>query len=69
MSSKWCNWCNVSAKDWSLHGKRHGELWTLEIKGVANRPLIDAILVSNYILSILHIIIGMGNSLVDAFLS
>jgi hypothetical protein len=40
----------------------------LEIKGVTNRPLIDAIPVSIYILSILHIIIGMGNSLVDAFL-
>ena len=38
------------------------------LKGVTNRPLIDAIPVSNYILPILHIIIGMGNSLVDAFL-
>ncbi|MFN9978740.1 MAG: hypothetical protein ACK53Y_02440 [bacterium] len=54
MSGKWCNWCNLSAKDWSLHGNRHGELWTLEIKGVTNRPLIDAIPVSIYILSILH---------------
>jgi len=38
------------------------------LKGVTNRPLIDAIPVSHYILPILHIIIGMGNSLVDAFL-
>jgi hypothetical protein len=38
------------------------------LKGITNRPLIDAIPVSHYILPILHIIIGMGNSLVDAFL-
>jgi hypothetical protein len=38
------------------------------LKGVTNRPLINAIPVSNYILSILHIIIGMRNSLVDEFL-
>jgi hypothetical protein len=31
MSSKWCNCCNLSAKDWSLHGHHHGELWTLEM--------------------------------------
>jgi hypothetical protein len=88
MSDKWWNWCNLSAKDWSIHGHRCGELWTLEmienvqqnvelsnmpespqnLKGVTNRQLVDAIPVSNYILPILHIIIGMGNSLVDAFL-
>jgi hypothetical protein len=88
MSGKWCNRCYLSAIDWSLHGHRRGELWTLEmienvrqnvelnnmpetpqnLKGVTNRPLIEAIPVSNYILPILHIIIGMGNSLVDAFL-
>jgi len=38
------------------------------LKGVTNRPLINATPVSNYILPILHNIIGRGNSLVDAFL-
>ena len=31
MSDKWWNWCNLSAKDWSIHGHRCGELWTLEM--------------------------------------
>ena len=88
MSGKRCNWCNLSAKKWSLQGHHCGEFWMLEmienvqqnvelnnmpetlqnLKGVTNRPLIDAIPVSNYILPILHNIIGRGNSLLDAFL-
>jgi hypothetical protein len=36
--------------------------------GVTERPLIDTVPMSNYILSILHIIIGMGNTFVNAFL-
>jgi len=35
------------------------------IKGCTAKPLFDAVPVCNYILSILHIIIGIGNSLVD----
>ena len=31
-------------------------------------PLIDAVPIENFILSVLHILIGMGNSLVDCFL-
>jgi hypothetical protein len=36
-----------------------------DIKGVTLQPLFDAIPIGNYILSVLHIIIGVGNSLVD----
>ncbi len=36
-----------------------------DIKGVTLRPLFDAIPIRNYILIVLHIIIGVGNSLVD----
>jgi hypothetical protein len=36
-----------------------------DIKGVTLWPLFDAIPIRNYILSMLHIIIGVGNSLVD----
>jgi hypothetical protein len=88
MSSKWCNWCTLSAKEWSLQGHGHGEMWTLEmlhnirnqvecnnmpetpqnLRGVTERPLIDSVPVSNYILCILHIIIGMGNTFIDAIL-
>jgi hypothetical protein len=37
------------------------------VMGCVNRPLIDAVQVENFILSILHIIIGVGNSLLDVF--
>ncbi len=36
-----------------------------DIKGITMRPLFDAIPINNYVLSVLHIIIGIGNSLVD----
>lgn len=39
----------------------------INLKGVTNTPFIDAMPVSNYILSIFHIILCMGNSLSDAF--
>ncbi len=40
-----------------------------DIKGCTERPLFDSVPVENYILSLLHIIIGMGNTLVDSFLA
>jgi hypothetical protein len=36
-----------------------------DVRGVTMRPLFDAIPINNYVLSVLHIIIGIGNSLVD----
>jgi hypothetical protein len=38
------------------------------IKGCTEKPLIDSVPIENFILSILHIIIGVGNAFVDAFL-
>jgi hypothetical protein len=35
------------------------------IRGCTENPLFDAVPVSNYVLSVLHIIIGIGNSLID----
>jgi hypothetical protein len=35
--------------------------------GCVKRPLIDAIPIDNFILSVLHIIIGIGNTLLDDF--
>jgi len=87
-SSKWCNWCMLSPKEWSVSGHERGELWTIDkiydirqqvsdgtlteapqnIKGCTEKPLIDAVPVENFILSILHIVIGVGNTFVDAFL-
>ena len=32
------------------------------------RPLIDAVAVENFILSVLHILIGMGNVLIESYL-
>mmetsp|Transcript_16263 Transcript_16263/g.23225 ORF Transcript_16263/g.23225 Transcript_16263/m.23225 type:complete len:96 (+) Transcript_16263:1717-2004(+) len=32
------------------------------------RPLIDAVAVENFILSVLHILIGMGNVLIETYL-
>jgi len=37
------------------------------IMGCIKTPLIDAVPIENFILSVLHIIIGIGNTLVDAF--
>jgi hypothetical protein len=37
------------------------------IMGYIKTPLIDAVSIENFILSVLHIIIGIGNTLVDAF--
>lgn len=88
MSSKWCNWCMLSAKEWSTVGHNQGGAWTIEkiyeirqkvkdgllsetpqnIRGCTEIPLIDAVPIENFILSVLHIVIGVGNSLVDAFL-
>jgi hypothetical protein len=36
-----------------------------DVRGVTMRPLFNAIPINNYVLSVLHIIIGIGNSLVD----
>jgi hypothetical protein len=38
------------------------------IRGVTELSLIEAVPIENFILSVLHILIGMGNSLVDCFL-
>jgi hypothetical protein len=35
--------------------------------GCVKRPLIDAVPIDNFILSVLHIIIGIGNTLLDDF--
>jgi hypothetical protein len=87
-SGKWCNWCMLSPKEWSVFGHDKGELWTIDkiydirqqvedgtlteipqnIKGCTEKPLIDSVPIENFILSILHIIIGVGNAFVDAFL-
>ncbi len=87
-SGKWCNWCMLSPKEWSVFGHDKGELWTIDkiydirqqvedgtlteipqnIKGCTEKPLIDSVPIANFILSILHIIIGVGNAFVDAFL-
>jgi hypothetical protein len=34
---------------------------------ILKRPLIDAVPIENFILSVLHIIIGIGNTLIDGF--
>jgi hypothetical protein len=39
------------------------------IRGSTENPLFDAVPVSNYAPSVLHIIIGIGNSLIDGFMS
>jgi len=84
-SSKWCNWCMLSPKEWAIDGHEKGEKWTIEkiyeirnnvagnnlaetpqnIRGCTAEPLIDCIPIENFILSILHIIIGIGNSLIE----
>ena len=38
------------------------------LKGCTQRPLIDSVPIENFILCILHIIIGMGNTLINSFL-
>ena len=35
------------------------------IFGCTNKPLFDAVPIENYIINVLHIVIGIGNSLVD----
>jgi len=37
------------------------------VMGCVKRPLIDLFPIENFIMSILHIIIGVGNSLLDVF--
>jgi len=37
------------------------------VMGCVKRPLIDAVPIDNFILSVLHIIIGFGNTLLDDF--
>ncbi len=39
-----------------------------KIRGCTERPLFDAVPVENFIISLLHIIIGMGNALVDGLI-
>lgn len=65
MSGSWCNWCKLSPK-----GVENGNLaeTLANLKGCAMRPLIDAVAVENFILSILHILIGMGAVLIESFL-
>jgi len=41
---------------------------TANLKGCTMRPLIDAVAVETFILSILHILIGMGNVLIESYL-
>jgi len=37
------------------------------VMGCMKRPLIDAVPIKNFTLSVLHIIIGIGNTLIDGF--
>ncbi len=39
-----------------------------DIKGVTKRPLFDAVPIQNYIVSVLHIIIGMGDTMTDGII-
>ncbi len=52
------------------HNVKHNNLSPTpqNLKGVTDSPLIDAVPVQNFILCVLHTIIGMGNTLVEAFL-
>jgi hypothetical protein len=29
-SSKWCNWCKLSLKEWAVDGHELGKLWTIK---------------------------------------
>jgi len=73
-SSKWCNWCILSPKEWSVVGHDRRELWTIDniygihqqvrygiiteaphhIKGCTETPIIDAVPVDNYVLSVAY---------------
>ncbi len=39
-----------------------------DVKGVTKRPLFDAVQIQNYIVSVLHIIIGICNTMTDGII-
>jgi hypothetical protein len=74
----WMEVGHVHGEKWSinkLHDIRqlvedHGmPEWPQIIMGCTHSPMFDAVPVENFIISMLHIIIGIGNSLIDIFLS
>ncbi len=81
MPTSWCTWCKLSKSQWSPQGHQKGDLWTLEeINNIRDHIEVSraeetpATIMGcrarlyNYILSILHIIIGVGNKFVDQIL-
>ncbi len=67
MSSVWCTWYKLSKRAWAHPGHHSGECWTI-IKRFMELPLFDSILVKNYIIPVLHLLIGIGNNSLDGFL-
>ena len=74
---EWSTYSHTKGEPWSI-GKIESIRTQVEnkaiiqtpgnLKGCTQRPLIDSVPIENFILSVLHIIIGMGNTLIDAFL-
>lgn len=78
MSSSWCFWCKQRMAEWKKDTNNNADIWTLneikrcveeEIKcaGIVKLPIWDAIEINFYILSLLHLFLGMGNDIIDSF--
>jgi hypothetical protein len=82
MSPHWCVHCKLQPKDWKVHGHQLGEPRTIQFncdmaksnvregplrKGVKTTPYWDFIPISNYVVPILHNMIGIGNDILKYY--
>ena len=82
MSGHWCHICMALKKDWAKEGHSTGEKWTIQKmidmlgkgntgtdrKGMKARPYWDFIPIENYIIPLLHVMIGVGNDILEHFM-
>jgi hypothetical protein len=81
-TSNWCWLCQLSHSRWQSSQHYHGDLWTLQsiietaakvppggkpIMGVKTKPLIEHIGVDRYVCPPLHLLLGIGNRILDDF--
>ena len=81
MSSHWCHICKLAKEVWAEEGHSKEEPWTIQrIIDMANQnkkgkdrigvkiePFWDFIPIKNYIISMLHVMIGVGDDILTYF--
>jgi len=83
LSGAHCYVCDSSKVSWQNINHVKGDIWTLDkiqqvctmlvtpgqhVKGIVQEPLITCIDVNHYMLPMMHIMMGIGNTLLDHFL-